>query len=171
MKKIYSKKGQVQYFLESVFRIGFLMVALLVFFLLVNFYIINKIDTTRIQAEVTANRIMYSDTFMYQENFRTYMGVVDVKRFNTATLDAKINYPVKKHATAKLELIDNIDGKVKHTAYLNEAQYEMLYTLTRSRAEGKGSATMYRKRFPVTYLENNVYRYGTIDMKVIVPNS
>ena len=44
MKNIRNKKGQVQYFLENAFRVGFLMVALLIFFLLINFYINNKID-------------------------------------------------------------------------------------------------------------------------------
>jgi hypothetical protein len=168
---MHSKKGQVQYFLESVFRIGFLMVALLVFFLLMNFYIVNKIDTNRLQAEVTANRIMYSDAFMYQENFRTYVGIVDARRFSSGNIDAKVNYPIKRHAAAKLELVDNIDGKTKYTVYLNEAQYEILYTLARSRGEGKGSATIYNKKYPVTYLDNNVYRYGTIKMSIIVPNS
>ncbi len=166
-----SKKGQVQYFLESVFRIGFLMIALLVFFLLINFFIVNKINTTRLQAEVTANRIMYSDTFMYQENFRTYTGIVDVKKFNTATIENKTNYPIKRHAAARLELVDNTDGKIRHIAYLNEAQYEILYTLTSSGSKGKGSATMYKKQYPVTYLENNEYRYGTIRMNMLVPNS
>jgi hypothetical protein len=171
MKLINSKNGQVQYFLESVFRIGFLMVALLVFFLLINLYIVNQIDTRQVQAEVTANRIMYSDAFMYQENFRTYIGIVDVKRFNTDTLDRKINYPIKKHVAARLELIDNINGTVTHTAYLNEAQYEILYELVKSGARGKGAATSYDKNYPVTYIENNEYRYGTIRMKIIVPNS
>jgi hypothetical protein len=168
---MHSKKGQVQYFLESVFRVGFLMVALLVFFLLVNFYIVNQIDTTMIQAEVTANRIMYSDTFMYQENFRTYLGIVDIKKFNSDTINKKVNYPIKKHATAKLELIDNDDDKKNYTAYLNGAQYEILYTLTTSGGKGKGSATMYKKQYPITYIENNVYHYGTITMNIIVPNS
>lgn len=175
MKKINSiagsRKGQVQYFLESVFRIGFLMVALLVFFLLINFYIVNKIDTTRLQAEVTANRIMYSDTFMYQENFRTYTGIVDTKKFNTATIEEKTDYPIKRHATARLELFDNMNGSSIQAAYLNEAQYEILYQLTSSGSSGKGSATIYKKNFPVTYLKDNEYRFGTIRMSIIVPNS
>jgi hypothetical protein len=170
-QKMLSKKGQVQYFLENVFRIGFLMVALLVFFLLVNFFIVNKIDTNRLQAEVTANRIMYSDTFMYQENFKTYLGIVDIKRFNSDTIDKKINYPIKRHVTVKLELIDNDDGKTRYTEYLNEAQYEILYTLSKSGGSGKGSSTMYFKQYPVTYIDNNDYRYGTIYMSIIVPNS
>jgi hypothetical protein len=96
-----NKKGQVQYFLENVFRIGFLMIALLVFFLLINFYIVNKIDTNRLQAEVTANRIMYSDAFMYKEGSRTYLGIVDARRFSTQNIEEKVDYTIKRHAAAK----------------------------------------------------------------------
>jgi hypothetical protein len=166
-----NRKGQVQYFLENAFRIGFLMVALLVFFLLINFYINNRIDTNRLQAEVTANRIIYSDTIMYEENYRTYLGIIEIKKFNDDNIGEKINYLVKRHATAKLELINNDDGLVKHTAYLNKAQYENLDVLSKSGGEGKGGATKYSKVYPVTYTENRTYHYGTLMMTLIIPNS
>jgi len=171
MQIIKNKKGQVQFFLENAFRIGFLMIALLVFFLLVNFYIVNRLDTTKLQSEVTANRMIYSDTIMYSENSRTYVGVVDIKKFNDATINDKMNYPVKRHATAQLELVDNTDGKVKYTAYLNKAQYENLYVLSQSGGSGKGGAISYLKTYPVTYLDGGKYFYGTINMRIIIPNS
>ena len=171
MQIIKNKKGQVQFFLENAFRIGFLMIALLVFFLLVNFYIVNRLDTNKLQSEVTANRMIYSDTIMYSENSRTYVGVVDIKKFNDATINDKMNYPVKRHATAQLELVDNTDGKVKYTAYLNKAQYENLYVLSQSGGSGKGGAISYLKTYPVTYLDGGKYFYGTINMRIIIPNS
>lgn len=170
-KHVRNKKGQVQYFLENAFRVGFLMVALLVFFLLINFYINNKIDTNRLQAEVTANRILYSDTLMYEENNRAYLGIVDIKKFNNANIEEKISYPVQRHATAKLEIVDNIDGKIKHTAYLNQGEYERLDVIQRSQGEGKGGATKYFKYFPITYSEGGIYHYGTLNMILIIPNS
>ncbi|MGV8141301.1 MAG: hypothetical protein ACP5NW_02580 [Candidatus Woesearchaeota archaeon] len=164
-----NKKGQVQFFLENAFRIGFLMLALLVFFLLINFYINNRIDTNRLQAEVTASRIMYSDTIMYEENYRTYLGIVDIKKFNDANIIEKINYPIKRHATAKMDIISNENGSVVHTAYLNRAQYENLEVLVKS--PGKGGATDYQKNYPITYLEGGEYHYGTLMMTLIIPNS
>ena len=143
-------RGQAQYFLESAFRIGFLMIALLAFFLLTNFYVINRINTNRLQAEVTADRIMYSDTFMYKENSRTYIGIVDIKKFNNGTLNDKIAYQIQRHTAAKLDLRDNIDGEIKYTAYLNAAQYDNLYVLAKSNANGKGGATIYTKYYPIT---------------------
>jgi len=166
-----NKRGQAQYMLESAFRIGFLMIALLAFFLLVNFYVINRIDTNRLQSEMVADRIMYSDTIMYEENTRTYLGIVDLKKFDEDNIDKKVNYPIKKHAAAKLELVDNVDGQVKYTTYLNKAQYDILYTVAKSGAQGKGDATIYTKQYPVTYLNGTSYKYGTIRMKIIIPNS
>ena len=166
-----NRRGQAQYFLESAFRIGFLMIALLAFFLLTNFYVINRINTNRLQSEVTADRIMYSDAIMYEENSRIYMGIVDVKKFNDDTLSKKVDYQTQKHATARLDLRDNIDGTIKYTAYLNKAQYENLYVLAKANANGKGSATIYTKDYPITYKNGTSYRYGTIIMTIIIPNS
>jgi len=174
MNKISLKKrGQAQYLLENAFRIGFLMIALLIFFLLINFYIVNKIDTNRLQAEVTANRIMYSDTFMYTnfDNSRTYIGIVDMEKFDSTIITDKINYPTKRHATAELTLIDNVNGIVNKTVYLNKEQYDNLYVIWKSKGEGKGSSTMYKKDYPVTYYDGHEYRYGTIVMRLLIPNS
>jgi len=165
------KKGQVQYFLESAFRIGFLMIALLAFFLLINFYISNRIDTSRLQSEVLANRIIYSDAIMWQEkeNSRVYTGIVDMDQFSSTTLDMKINYTTKRHATAKLQIIDNIDGKVNSTIYLNKLQYDNLEAIAGK--QGKGAATIYVKNYPITYRKGSESRYGTLVMNIIIPNS
>ncbi len=170
-KKGMGKKGQVQYFLESAFRIGFLMIALLAFFLLVNFYITNRMDTNKLQSEVLANRIIYSDAIMWQEkeNSRVYTGIVDMDLFSSTTLDMRINYTTKRHATAKLEIIDNIDGQIKSTAYLNKLQYENLEALVGKK--GKGAATRYIKNYPITYRDSTESRYGTLIMDIIIPNS
>lgn len=171
MKNI-KRKGQVQYFLESAFRIGFLMVALLAFFLLVNFYIVNRIDTNRLQAEVTANRIIYSDAIMWQDNSnsRVYPGIVDINRFNDKTLGDRIDYATKRHAAVQLKIIDNTDGKEKYPpAYLNKAQYENLLAIVGK--QGKGAATMYVKNYPITYRNGDESHYGTLIMNIIIPNS
>jgi hypothetical protein len=168
---ISNKRGQVQYFLENAFRIGFLMIALLIFFLLINFYVVNRVDTKRLQSEVTSSRIMYSNTIMYEENYRTYVGIVDIKKFNDDNIDEKINYPIKRHVAAKLEIINNIDGLVKYTAYLNKAQYDNLHTLSLSKTRGQGSATIYNKNYPITYLDGGKYSYGALIITLVVPNS
>ncbi|HYD03027.1 MAG TPA: hypothetical protein VEC16_01895 [Alphaproteobacteria bacterium] len=167
------KKGQVQYFMENAFRIGFLIVALVVFFMLINFFILNKIDTKEIQAEIVVSRILYSDAIMYEDEntLRVYSGIVDMKKFNDETINAKINYPIKRHATASIELIDNVEGKIVETIYLNKAQYDNLNILASGDLEGKGGATKYPKTYPVTYYDKGNYKYGTLKIIVIVPNS
>ncbi|MGV8087295.1 MAG: hypothetical protein ACP5N1_06715 [Candidatus Woesearchaeota archaeon] len=167
-----NKKGQAQYLLENAFRIGFLMIALVAFFLLINFYIVNKFDTNKLQSEVIANRIMYSDTFMYQENSRTYTGIVDMTKFTDTTINNNIDYPNKKHVAVKMRLVNNNDPTIEHIAYLNKAQYDILYAIKKSGADGKGSATAYYKQYPVTYIDlDGKYYYGTIYMNIVVPNS
>lgn len=166
-------KGQVQFFLENAFRIGFLMIALLAFFLLINLYITNRIDPNRLEAEVLANRIMYSDTIMYQDRatLRLYTGVVDIQKFNDATLNPNIDYLTKKHATANLTLINNQNGAWVTEAYLNKAQYVNLKALAGSNTIGQGTATAYKKEYPITYFKDGEYYYGTIIMEIIIPNS
>jgi hypothetical protein len=166
-----NKKGQVQYFLESAFRIGFLMIAILAFFLLINFYVHNRMDTNRLQSEVIANRIIYSDIIMLQQinNPRVYTGIIDINKFNDANLDERINFITKRHATAKLTIIDNKKGKTISTAYLNKAQYDNLDPLIGK--EGKGAATQYTKNYPITYIEGKDYKYGTLTMNILIPNS
>ena len=166
-------KGQVQFFLENAFRIGFLMIALLVFFLLINLYITNRIDPNRLEAEVLANRIMYSDIITYQDRatLRLYTGIVDIQKFNDATLNSNIDYLTKKHATANLTLINNQNGAWVTEACLNRAQYMNLKALAGSSAVGQGSATAYKKEYPITYFKDGEYYYGTIIMEIVIPNS
>jgi hypothetical protein len=166
-----NRKAQVQFFLESAFRIGFLMVALLAFFLLINFYIKHTVDTNKLQAEVTANRILYSDVITYNDPtiLRTYNGIIDLNKFSDTALNSGVNYPVARHATAKLELISNLDDKKIREIYLNKPQYAILDGLTN--VGGKGSATKYYKTYPVTYKDANTFYYGTLRMTIIIPNS
>jgi hypothetical protein len=163
--------GQVQFFLENAFRIGFLMIALLIFFLLISFYINNKIDTNRLQAEVLANRIIYSDIIMYQDTDtgRVYPGIVDSNRFNDDNIGKSIDYQSKRHAAAKMTIASN-DGKITDEAYLSKAQYDNLLTLSRG-GTGTGSATEYVKQYPITYYKNGVYMYSTLTLSIIIPNS
>jgi hypothetical protein len=164
------RKGQANYFLESIFKIGFLMVALLAFFILINFYITNRIDTNRLQAEVTANRIMYSDAIMLTDkNYKTYTGIIDINKFSDTALGDSVNYATKKHATAYLRIIDNTDGQMKYEAYLNKLQYKNLQAVLGK--QGKGSATEYIKNYPITYKKGNDYKYGMLIMNIIIPNS
>jgi hypothetical protein len=169
------KRGQAEYLLENVFRIGFLMIALLAFFLLVNFYINNKIETSKLESEVLANRIIYSDAIMYKDSAtqRIYTGIIDTEKFKDSNaLDKNIDYSIKRHATAMLELTDNVDGKVRYTNYLNKDQYLNLKVLADAKTTGKGSVTRYVKYYPATYKDDSgSYRYGTIKMSIIIPNS
>src|SRR3989344_4030919 len=102
-----NKKGQIEYMLQNAFRIGFTIIALLAFFLLINFYINNKIDTRYVQAETLANRVIQSDALMLQDpgTFRVYTGIIDMEKFSDKTsLDKSIKYEFNRHAAAKVKI-------------------------------------------------------------------
>jgi hypothetical protein len=179
MKRI-NKKGQIEYLLQNAFRIGFTIIALLAFFLLINFYINNKIDTRYVQAETLANRIVQSDALMLQDpnTFRVYTGIVDMEKFNDKTvLDTTINYEFSRYAAAKVKIYkkDNYGQSIYlGETYLNKNNYDNLKTLINSGVTGKGSASMLIKDYPVTcaYDKNfALYDYCIMTVEVIVPNS
>lgn len=176
----FNKRAEIEYMLENAFRIGFTVVALLAFFLMINFYINNKIDTRYVQAEVLANRIIQSDALMLQDpnTFRIYTGIVDMDKFNDQTsLDKTINYEFNRHATAKVKIEKKDVYGVKsyvRDIYLNKNNWDNLKTLINSGSEGKGSASMIVKDFPVTCAYDkdfNLYDYCIMTVEVIVPNS
>lgn len=174
-----SKKAQVEYLLKNAFRIGFTVIALLAFFLLINLYVHNKIDTRYIQAETLAHRIIQSDAIMLQDSytFRIYSGIIDLDKFKDNTsLDKSIPYTFNRHSAAKVKLYEkNVYGNknFKGELYLNKNNWINLETLIRSGASGKGSASMLIKDYPVTCYDrtSNLYTYCIMTVEVIVPNS
>jgi hypothetical protein len=177
-RRLKSKRGQVEYLLQNAFRIGFMMIALLAFFLLINYYINNKIDANQLQQEVLLNRILYSDAIMKQDlkTGNVYTGVVDLNKFNSENLGQSINYgSYTKHVGAKLKLLSKDPDPSKQfikDAYLNKPEYDSMDVLINAKVTGKGSATMYITQYPVTYIgfDNNYY-YATLVVEIIVPNS
>ncbi|MFA5797772.1 MAG: hypothetical protein WC916_07120 [Candidatus Woesearchaeota archaeon] len=175
-----NRKGQAEYLLENAFRIGFLMIALLAFFLLITYYINNKADTRLLQAETFANRIVYSDAIMYQDEktFRIYPGIVDLAKVNDTRLDKSISYSATRHAAAKIKIVSKPqqDGTAIFIkdAYINRNTFENLYNMITARIYGKGSGIQVIKEFPVTCYDTTStppYYYCTLIVEVIVPNS
>lgn len=175
-----NKKGQIEYLLKNSFRIGFTIIAVLAFFLLVNFYVKNKIDTRYVQAETIANRVINSDAIMLQNptTLRIYSGIVDMNKFeDKSSLDKSINYEFSRHAAVKVKIEKkDIYQKTKYIGdiYLNKNNWDNLKKLIDSGVKGKGSASMLIKDFPVTCAydsELNNYDYCIMTVEVIVPNS
>lgn len=175
-----NKKAQVEFLLKNSFRIGFTIIALLAFFLLINFYVNNKLDSRYVLAETVANRIMHSDAIMLQDKntFRTYSGIIDMDKFNDKTsLDKSIKYDFNRHVAAKVKLYKkDIYGKTNYIGdiYLNKNNWDNLKTLIDSGVKGKGSASMLIKDLPVTCAYDDefiAYDYCIMTIEVIVPNS
>jgi hypothetical protein len=179
IKQRFGKKSQAQYLLENTFRIMFMTIALLAFFLLIILYINNKIDARLVQAETLSYRILYSDAIMYRDpdTFRAYAGIVDAEKFvdGDKNLEKSIPYTFQRHAAAKVVLYNKpIAGQQTFIAeaYLNKDQWYNWKQLINS-VTGKGSASLLIKKFPVTcmYKSTGQFDYCTLDVEVIVPNS
>lgn len=177
---VHNKKAEIEYLLQNAFRIGFTIIALLAFFLMINYYVNNKIDTRYIQAETIASRIINSDAIMMQDpnTFRIYTGIVDMEKFfDNTSLDKSIPFTFNRHVAAKVKMYEktqygnsNYIGEI----YLNKNNWINLKTLLDSGVKGKGSASMIVKDFPVTCAydkEFNIYNYCIMVVEVIVPNS
>jgi hypothetical protein len=177
-KMMRSKKAQVEELLYNAFRIGFMFIAMLAFFILINYYIVNKMDTNYIQSQVLLNRILYSDAIMMQntDTGTVQTGIVDIKKLEDAYLDSSISYGnYKRHAAAKITLLNknpDREQQLLKEAFLNREQYKNWEVLIRAGVGGKGSATNYTTVYPVTYLwTDNKYYYGTLMISIIIPNS
>ncbi len=175
MNKINKKAGTgVQYLLENAFRIGFLMIALVIFFLLINFYVSTKIDIKQLQAETISARILYSEAITYQDpnTYRTYPGIIDASKFNSERLDEFIPYTFSKYIAVKLTLFHKDGATLINEAHLNKQQYETWKVLIDSNIQGKGSVTYFQKLLPVTYKEKDgSFPYATLMLEILVPNS
>ena len=102
-KELKKKKGQADYLISNSFRIAFMV--------MINFYVSTKIDVHNLQAQALLNRILYSDAVMYSnpQTARVYVGIVDMAKFNDASLDASISYGnFTRHVSAKLKLLKKL---------------------------------------------------------------
>ena len=179
-KRQFDKKGQIENLLANVLRIGFMIAAITIFFLMVNYYVNNKIDTQRLQEETMLNRILYSDLIMYQDpaTLRVYPGIVDIKKFDNEYLNDAINYgEFQRHVAVKIKLLRKIplsgnpDLFVKDV-YINKNQFDEWNQIVN--IPGKGSATKYITQLPVSFIDGNYqgkHDYGTLIIEIIVPNS
>lgn len=175
-----SKKGQIEFLIENAFRIGFAIVALLLFFVMINYYVNNKIETRYVQAEVIANRVMFSDSIMMQDpyTFRTRNGIVDMQKFlDPTSLDTGLPYKFVRYSAVKVKIYEKTSsGNLVFVGenYLNKNNYENLKNLVDSGVRGKGGAVMLIKDVPVTCAYDKQFNQSTyciMTIEVIVPNT
>lgn len=173
-----NKRGALEYLMSNFVRICFTMVAITIFFLMINYYVNNKIDAQRLQEETLLNRILYSGAIMYSDpvTSRVYPGIVDIGKMDNANIDKEINYgEFGRHAAAKIKLERKITGNTAQStlikdAYLNKNQFDNWQPILN--VPGKGSATMYITEMPVSYIDSsNKYDYATLSIEIIIPNS
>jgi hypothetical protein len=151
-------------------RFIFLIIALLSVWLLVNYFVITKLDTDYVEAEVVFNRLMYSPTgFAYadRETGRAYPGIIDLEKFKTENLDQAVKFG-KPRAAARLVLYR--DGKqVGEPAFLNE-QWMRRWS-PRLGFKGSGAAVLLEKQLPVVYKDGEEFKTGLLKVNVVVPKS
>ncbi len=166
------KKGQLQFFLENAFRIGFVLFAVFAFMLLINKAIRGSVDTNTLEANVVTTRVLYSDLIMKQDpvTMRVYPGIVDLDKVNEHINDRFI-YENERIVGVKIIVYskESKEKVVEKVTFMNPSRYKELLELRRF--TGIGGSEEYYREYPITIIDSTGERYGILGIHILVPRS
>jgi hypothetical protein len=131
-------------------RFIFLALALFSVVFLTKYFVVQNLESNRLEMEVFYNRMIYSpNALAYVDNVtgRAYPGVIDFDKFNSENLDKTLNYTYKRTLAAKLTL-----GEFT-PVYYNKEWYDRFSPLKRMR--GLSGVLTLEKSLPVVYEDND----------------
>ncbi|MFH1174053.1 MAG: hypothetical protein V1725_02915 [archaeon] len=180
-------KGQVKYYFEHVIRVLVLIFAFTAVILLIELYILTRLDVQEVSRDVLFYRIYYSpDLWESHEGLnRPNIGLISWDDISSSTLSG-IHYTAQEHIAAKITFIRNDfassddhdrapcterNGTFAKTTYLNKALYTKLCPYVETGITGKGSASILIRDVPVTFSTIMGEERGTLLVHIITPNS
>lgn len=140
------------------------IIAVIIFF--AYFFVFKNIKTDTIEREVFFNRLIYSPNGLayYDEDLgRTYLGRIDLDKFDTEYLENGINYTKNYFFAANITLITQ---KGKSNVYYHEDLYYKLKPLAMAKIKGLGGADRRIKEYIVSYFEDGTLRSGSLRIEV-----
>ncbi len=137
--------------------------------------VIGRIKTTELEIDIFLNRLLHSSNaiFYYDEEAkRTYLGVIDIEKFNSENIEKAINYTDKRIFSAKLTLKSKYQTKKK--VYFHEKLFESLEPIVSAGQRGAGGGDRVTRMFRVSYFEDGDYhnlKKGELEIDIIKPRS
>jgi hypothetical protein len=170
-----NKKGISDNLLYSMLDFMLMIAVILSVIFLVKMFIVNNIDTSRVESRIFMARMMHSPGLLAYEDAelgRVYPGTIDLQRFNQTEYDGAINrsyyYGASKFIASRMTL--SFNGEEKEI-YYNQDQFNAWQYFAKVYIPGAGSAKIFEKRFPVTVVNTTGRYQGILHFEVVIPNS
>ncbi|HLC61469.1 MAG TPA: hypothetical protein VJI52_00445 [Candidatus Nanoarchaeia archaeon] len=159
-------------------RILFLVVLMFAIMLLIRSFVNTTIDSSELQANVFANRVLYSTnaiSYVDPDTQRVYPGIVDLDKLKSAisdkSLEKSISYGKKNlEIGAKFSVNDMKENKIDF--FYNEDFFREQEKIAGSGfTEGPGGAKLYVKNYNIIVQKGSVLTNGVLTMSIVIPNS
>ena len=167
-KAIYSEDAVLM-----IFNLLLLIIVAVVLVFLINIFTVNELNTQRLEAEVLKDRVLYSKnciSYYDSEIDRSYPGIIDIKKFNEATLNDCLYFKEEnRNIAAKIMLTTSKNYDYK-TIYYNQNWYDSWYPLVSIPGPGGTKAFAYTINVLVLSETNELKDYF-LNFEILVPNS
>ncbi len=174
MNKKAQYTGIVIGYIPKIIAIGIIFIVTV---MLVNRYILTKVDVQDLEASLLIDRMIYSKncfSYYYDDLKRPYPGVIDLEKFTSENLDSCIFYGSteeenkNRYTSAKL-VLKNLETDEKHPIYHNQDKYSDWYPLRG--ISGPGGTKLYEESNYVLIKTDDGFEKGRLNFYVILPNS
>jgi len=175
MKKKAQYTGIVIGYIPKIIMIS---VIFIVTVLIVNRYIMSKVDVQELEASLLIDRMIYSrNCFSYYDDdlLRPFPGIIDLDKFTSENLDSCIFYDydsegkTKNIYTSAEVILTYLDSGEEEIIFHNEWWYSNWYPLRGIR--GPGGTKSYKESNYVLIKTENGLEKGRLDFDIILPNS
>lgn len=148
--------------------------------ILVRSFVVEKVDVIELEANLFANRLLYSPngiSFVDENTGRAYPGIIDFKKFGMNDMENKLLSSIyygdsNRNIGAKITF-KNFGSNEENLLFYNKKFYDEKKILIESGlTKGPGGATSYTKKLNVLIFKNsNSMDKGLLELDIIMPNS
>ena len=161
-------------------RIIFLVFVMFAVIILIRSFIVEKVDVAELEANIFANRLLYSPnsiSFTDHDTGRVYPGIIDSNKFKAGIAEQQlaksIYYGNSNRVVGAKIALKNMDNSEENVVFYNKEFYDEKKILVDSRlTEGPGGARSYMKKLNVLNLdqEGSLHK-AVMNIDIIMSNS
>lgn len=168
-----NKKSQISTLMTiTIPRLLFLVIVLFSIVFLIRQFVVNNLNVQDVQAEVFADRILYSPNgILYYDSSlqRTIPGIIDPLKLKPDILDSLMDYKSKNFIAANITLFDTKNNVVSSAAY-NKESYLNWKPIAQSLLKGAGGVKKTAKTVFVNYIDTKLHQ-GYLKFEVLIPGN